>query len=366
MPFSRPTLQRLITRVAGDIEAELQNGGSRIRRSVEYTMARAMAGAAHGLHGHIRYVSEQIIPDSADDEFLVRWAEVFGVPRKPATNATFNVIATGTANSPIPVDTVVARVDGVTYLTTAAAAIPAVAPLEVAVEVRAEVEGAGGNVDGGSTLTLPTPVAGIDTEVTVEGTPGDLQGGGADIESISALRTRLLEEIQTPPSGGGPGDYVGEAKTVSGVTRAWELPQQLGPGTVLVIFVLDTFDEDNNFIATTLPSAPIVADVQTALDAFAPVIAMPTAQAPVEETLDPDIQLEPNTAAVQAAVTAQLNDLLLRRSAPSGELRLSEINEAISLATGETDHVLVSPVADVPIGATSVLTLGTPTFSAIP
>ncbi len=368
MPFSRPTLARLISRASGDIEAELQNGASRIRRSVEYTMARAVAGAAHGLHGHAEFISEQIIPDSAESEILGRWADIFGVSRRQATKALFNVTFTGTASSTIPLATQVQRADGVVFETTAASSIPAVAPFEVVVEVEAtdDFEGAQGNTDGGSTLSLVSPVAGVDPTVTAEGTSGTLVGSASDIETDDSLLSRLLDRVQTPPSGGGPGDWVEEAETVEGVTRAWELPLNSGPGTVDVIFVLDIFDTDGNFVQTNLPGAPKVAEVQAALDAFAPVIAIGTAAAAVEETLSPSIQLEPNTATVQAAVDAQLNDLLLRRSAPGGELKLSEINEAISLATGETDHVLVSPVADVPIGATAVLTLGTPVYAPIP
>ena len=302
MPFSRPTLQRLITRAAGDIEAELQNGGSRISRSVEHTLARALAGLAHGLHGHIEFVSEQIIPDTSEAEFLSRWAEIFGLKRKQATQALFDVLFTGTASSPIPVGTSVQRADGVTFITTAAVAIPVGMPFEITVQVQAEEEGVGGNTDGGSTVTLVSPVAGIDSEATVEGTPGELEGDAVDIESDDALLLRLLSFVQTPPSGGGPGDYVDEALEISGVTRAWELPKQFGPGTVGLIFVLDTFDVDGNFISTNLPAAPKIAEVQAAMDAFAPVTAVVTAAAPVEETLDPDIQLEPNTAEVQAAV----------------------------------------------------------------
>jgi uncharacterized phage protein gp47/JayE len=366
MPFSRPTLRRLITRVQSDIESFLENGASRIRRSVEWVLAKAMAGLAHGLHGHIQYVSQQIVPDTADDEFAVRWAAVWGVERNAATFATFDIMVTGEAEAELVAGTTLTNAAGVAYTTDDDATIPATLPFEVVVTVTAVAAGADGNAEVGATLSLASPVAGIDAEATVQGSDGDTVGGGADIESIAALKQRLLDRIQTPPSGGGPGDWVDWAKEVDGVTRAWELPNQLGPGTVVVLFVQDLFDSDGNFIDTQFPGGDAITEVQEYLESVAPVIAVPTALAPVELQLNPVIQLEPNTADVQTQVTIQLQDMLLRRASPGGTLLLSEIREAISIAIGETNHVVTSPSADVETDATELITLGTPVYSAIP
>ena len=48
-----------------------------------------------------------------------------------------------------------------------------------------------------------------------------------------------------------------------------------------------------------------------------------------------------------------------------GKIRLSQINEAISLADGETDHVLDFPTADVQPQTGGLVTLGTPIFSPL-
>lgn len=374
MPFSRPTLARLISRAQSDIEALLENGGSRVRRSVEYVMSRVMAGLAHGLHGHLDFIADQVVPDLADEDQVVRHASMWGLERTPATAATFPILVTGVAGSAIPIGSEWASPDGVTYENTEAFAIPAVAPLEVSVTVTATATtsdpengtGTDGNQEGGATISLTSPVVGIDADATVEGTAGELQGGAADLESVDALRQRLRDRVQTPPSGGGPGDYVDWAKTVSGVTRAWEIPLWSGAGTVLVLFVQDIIDEDGTFVSTVFPDAAAVAEVQTVIDGLAPVTAVPTVAAGVEQALDPTIQLSPNDATTQAQVEAQLNDLLLRRAVPGGTLLISEINEAISLAANEDDHVLVSPAANVTAGSTSVITLGTVTFADIP
>lgn len=373
MPFSTPTLGRLISRARGDIEATLQNGAVFIRRSFENAIAKAEAGLAHSLHGHLLYISEQVIIDTADDEYLVRWADIFlgENSRKDAIPSEFTILVTalvGAAGDDIPIGTRFTRADGVIFETQELFTLPLVAPYEVSVTVFAVDPGQDGNTIPGSNLTFESPIADVNSEAAVEGAGSDPIGGGADQETIDALRERLLDFIQTPPKGGALGDYESWAKdtpTVS-VTRAWELPLQLGPGTVLLLFVQDTFDADGNFLDTVFPGAGDVTAVDDYVSSKKPITAVLTTQAPVEQTLDPDIQLEPNTPEVQAEVTRQLQDLLLREVEPNSILPLSKLNEAISIAVGEEDHILVAPVSDVTIAATSILTLGTPSYSDIP
>ncbi len=93
-----------------------------------------------------------------------------------------------------------------------------------------------------------------------------------------------------------------------------------------------------------------------------------------------EIELDPNTTEVQDAVIAELNDLLAREAQVrdaidptqvgagvqfDGKIKLSQINEAISIAAGEDDHNLLSPIADVQPSTGGLVTLGTPVFSAL-
>lgn len=70
---------------------------------------------------------------------------------------------------------------------------------------------------------------------------------------------------------------------------------------------------------------------------------------------------------VKLAVQAELEDLLYRKGYPAGTMLVSQVREAISMATGETDHTLnsingITP-ANVSAGTAEVLTLGTITWS---
>lgn len=76
--------------------------------------------------------------------------------------------------------------------------------------------------------------------------------------------------------------------------------------------------------------------------------------APLNFTID----LTPDTPEVRAAVEASLAEMIKREAAPGGISLLNHMREAISTATGETDHVLVSPAADVPHTTAQMATMG--------
>ena len=76
MPLSRPTLTELVDRAKGDIKTEL-GLVTVIRRTFAYALAKAVAGLSHMLHGHLVYVSRQIFPDQAEQEYITRMAAIF-------------------------------------------------------------------------------------------------------------------------------------------------------------------------------------------------------------------------------------------------------------------------------------------------
>ena len=137
-------------------------------------------------------------------------------------------------------------------------------------------------------------------------------------------------------------------------------PGELGLGTVTVRFVRD----DDGTGSAIIPAAAEVVAVQAHIDALRPVTAQVTVVAPTAVPLNFQIQgLTPNNATVQAAVQAELQDLLLREAVPGGTILLSHIRAAISAAAGETDYVLLSPSANVTNTTGNMSTMGTITWS---
>jgi len=361
MPFTRPTLPELRDRTKGDLRTAT-GVKAIIRRSFLDVLAKAISGVTHTLHGHMVYISKQMFPDQAEDEFLERWGSIYSIGRKAATFAKLNVALTGTDGTNITAGTVYTRDDGLTYQVEAVAVV---ATGVASVVLICDTEGSTGNLDAGEIVSIQSPIAGLDNDGTVSSTDTE----GDDLESDDNYRARVVDRIQQPPSGGTANDYIQYATSVSGVTRAWVIPGGMGEGTVVVYVVED--DE-----VDILPDVATLAAVQAVLDESAPVTATTFAVSPIAKDLDLTIKIEPNTVAVQEAIKAEIKDLLAREaqvkggfeevgSQYDGIIEISKIQEAISIASGEEDHILVSPTEDVVPSQGGLVIEGTYTFQGI-
>ncbi len=417
MSFERPSLTELIARIQQDFISRLDLATALLRRAVVRVFARVVAGATHMLHGHLDFISRQILPNTSESEFLIRQGRLFGVDPIVPDFAVGSVIALGDDGTEIPEDTILIRTDdAVEYVVDTDAEIATVAdwtfPVAVTVGVLRKNFGnvyecvtAGTTEDAGigptgvdptaiidddsaqwrwvgagtaaailavtasvadedsnatylngdsqRTLSFQSPISGAETEAPIA-----YLGltGGADAELEEDYRTRVIERYRDPPMGGTSADYVAWAKLVSGVTRVWVTPEGLGPGTVLVRFVRDNDDD-------IFPDSGEVAAVQSVLDENAPAHATVTAFAPEADPQDFEISITPDTAAIRAAVEAELADLLYREGDPRGAtIYLSQMRTAIGTASQITDYTLSSPVADYTSATNKLPTMGTITW----
>lgn len=353
MAWTRPTLTELVARIEADLTVKFPATTANKRRMVLKAVARVMAGIAYGLHAFIFWVSKQIIPTTAELEFLKMWSAFWGVQWKPRAKAHGEINFTGTTGAVVEAGSLLQRPDGVEFTTDAELTLVANAGT---VAVTASVAAAEGNTLAGATLSLVSPVAGVASDATVGA--GSLSGG-ADDETEDRLLARLEQRVQNPPEGGADHDYERWALERPGVTRAWVYRAWLGAGTVGVTFVYDDRDD-------IIPTVQDVADMLAYIEAptRAPATADVVVFAPVPDPINPDIELSPDSTLIRAAVIAELKDFLYRDGKPGGTLRLSRIDEAISIATGEDHHTLTSPAADIVSAAGHMPVLGTPTWGA--
>lgn len=333
MPFLRPTLSTLISRVNNDIAGRMTGASNALSRSVIAVLAKVVAGATSGLYGYLAFLADQILPDTAVGEYLLRHAAYWGLRRKGGTAASGFAVAIGANGTAIDVGTVLVRVDGARFRSTAAVVIAA-GTADVPIE--AEIAGQEGNTAALAQLTFASPVAGVQATATVSAEA--LTGGSAD-EDYEALRARLLQRVRNPAQGGSQSDYERWALEVDDVTRAWVYPNYLGDGTVGVTFVTDGR-------ADIIPLEADVDAVQAHIDEVRPVTADVTVFAPIPDDVHIEIGVSPNTPEVKAAVEAELEDLFTRDAAPGGTIYISRLREAISIASGEHHHELVSPTDD--------------------
>lgn len=346
MSFTRPTLSEIIARGQNDIDARLPGADSRLRHSVLGVLATLHAGAASGLYGFISYLSRQILPDTAEAEWLERHSGNRGVVRKAATQATGPAVATGVNGSVIPAGTLLQRAGGLEYVTQAQATI---AGGSADLVLAAVDPGLAGVAVEGTRLTFISPVAGVAAEALVGA--GGLTGG-AEQESDDLLRERLLARIRQTPEGGAKHDYPNWALEVAEVTRAWPYPGWMGAGTVGVAFMMDGRDDP----------FPLEADVEAVMahiGAVAPVTAELIVFAPTPMPVDLEITgLMPGDSATRTAVETEISDLFSREAEPGGTVLISHVRASISQAAGESDHVLVNPVVNIVAGPGQLAVLG--------
>ena len=362
MPFKRPTLQDIDAQIQRDMDTRIQGAEGRLRRAVLTVLGRVYAGATHGLHGFQSHMAKQLFVQSAEDEFLLQHASLYNITRAPAAAAWGHVTLTGDTGSVIPTGTALQTDDGTQYTTTGSVTIAPSGTVDA--PVAAVKRGSGGNLTAGTQLLLLSPIAGVKSRAVAA---ADGINNGADDEDLEVLRARVRARIAQPPHGGAGFDYVTwmmDSKSHGlNVTRAWVYPREMGIGTITCRFMMDDDRPDG------LPTSKDTATMASFLDTVRPLTATevfvpaPIAQ-PVTFTIagfvtDHGADNKP----AQAAVTAELKDLIRRSAVPGGGLLLSHMREAISIASGEYDHRLISPAADVTTTTGYIITFGGITWS---
>lgn len=353
MPFQRPALREIIERIEQDVISRL-GSGTPARNALTRVLARANAGLAHGLYGYIDTKEKNFLPDTGDEAAVLRWANLLGVPRLSAVAAAGTVQATGSNGAVIPQGRVLQTTGGVQYTVDEDATVSAGVAL---VSVTAVERGAAGNVAAGQAMAFLSPIVGVVASTVVQA-PGIT--GGADLETIDALRVRVLDRMQRPSKGGALSDYVDWAKAAHpDVTRVWPSGQEISDNSVTVRIVTD--DASGGMI----PTEGVLSAVSDYIASRRPVTAEIYVVAPTPVDLDMTLAINPDTTAVREAITAELEDMIKREATPGGTILLSRIKEAISTAAGEADHALSVPSADVTHDTGEIAVLGTITWSAL-
>ncbi|WP_236207881.1 baseplate J/gp47 family protein [Pseudomonas tohonis] len=331
--FSRPALPALINRLRTDLLTRLGEADE-LRRSDAEVYARVLGEGINGLYGYLDWQARQYLPDLGDQESVERWGNMLGEWYAPAEAASGSVPVVGSVGASIPLSARWQSQSGLLYKPVASVVIDASPKL---VEIVCEQTGSAGNLAEGEPLTLISPIAGVQSQAVV---PVGGVAGGAEQEDIEGLRAKVLRRLSRPPQGGSRDDYESWALAAHpSVTRAWVYPLEQGPNTVVVRIVCDR-------LADPIPTPQVIAAVQAYIDARCPVTTAVFVLAPVAELIAFSIDLTPNTPEVRAQVQSQLADLLRREGEPGGTLLRSRMTEAISLAAGETNHVLAVPATD--------------------
>jgi uncharacterized phage protein gp47/JayE len=353
MAWSRPTFQTLRDRAQSDLTSALKAAGydadASLPRSLLKIMAVVNAAGWHVMYGVLEYLVRQILPDQADDAYLARHAAIRAVARKPATQATGVFRFTGDDGTAIGEDVTLVRADGAEYLTTQFGTISG-GVLDLAVEA----VDAGTDGNGATTLTLASPIAGADSQATLQSGLDD----GTDLETIEDWRARIIARIQFSPHAGATADYVAWAREVAGVIRAKAIPLARGAGTVDVYFL-----HSEGTGAVGIPTAPQIAEVQAHLDEVRPITADVLVRPPTTFDVDFTVaSITPDTGPIRTAVAAEW-DALFARKALSGETVYVSDYWAAALSASGVDAIDLTLPADTGTpGGAQVFIRGTVTW----
>ncbi|MEW6562705.1 MAG: baseplate J/gp47 family protein [Pseudomonadota bacterium] len=331
--FPTPDYSTLRTALLRDIANQLPDAATGSDSDFAIR-ANAVAAALEGLYQHQQWIARQILPDTADSDYLERWASLYGINKKPAVPASGTITFTASSAAVVPVGTEVKTVDGIAFVTTATGNVAANGALTLAAS--ALTGGVSGNLPAGTILTLSAAPIGINSSATI----ATNFTGGEDVESESALLSRLKFRLRNAPHGGNALDYLAWARAVPGVAEAYVLPLRRGVGTVDIVI---------EGIGNTAPSLQIISSVQAAINAVKPVAADCLVYGPTIIPVPVTAQLTLSNTTL-AAATASINSSLNAYFAtlnPGDAVIRNKIAAIISNTQGVVDFNLIAPAANV-------------------
>lgn len=331
MPWSTPLLSEVRSLVRDNIHAALPGSDAAAPNSVLRVMSDVQGALCHLTLQYIDWLSLQLLPDTAEQEWLDRHGQIWLVNadgtlgRKQATLASGTVTFTGLPLAVVPTATILLGSNNVSYETLDQITLDPNAPTPV--PVRAIDPGTQGNLDPGSIMSMQAPPPGIDNTVTVV-----TMDGGVDQETDDQLRARILKRIREPPMGGDKTDYEQWALAVPGVTRAWCFPNEMGIGTVTVRFMMDDLRASNGGFPTQVDIDAVTAYI----DQMRPVTVKDRwILGPIPQMVDVHIgNLNLDSDATRGAIEQSILNMLFQQAAPGQTIYAAWKSYAIMNAPG--------------------------------
>ncbi len=367
MPFKRKTLSELREQNEQFLRSELKEPGALLRFSNMRILADMDAGMSHMHYGYLDYIAKQTTPFTATGEWLAGWGALKRIFRKAPQRAQCqSVKATGISGTVIPKGSKLNRGDGYQYQTTAEATINAqgesiVSLIAILPDINKNPEGGGslGNSPSGTQLTLDISIVGISAEfLAIEPIVG-----GTDIEPEEAFRSRILEAYQNPSQGGNSADYIGWAKEVPGVTRAWVRRRLLGAGSVGVYIMCDANTNDGFPIGTDGPATKEVYQIHATgdqlrvadylYDLLQSVTALVWVCSPIAKKINFVFSgLSHIDQETKRKLEGAIDGFFYEKSNPADVniINPADIDRAIFAALGLVGYRLVSPSAEIELG----------------
>lgn len=270
-----PTLSQLYSGVLNDLETEYGINISLSQKVALRAIAAVQAGKLWLLYKLIGFVQKNIWPDTADPEASGGTLERFGRVRlgrnpRAAVAGQYRVLVTGTIGAVIPAQAVFKSDDTALHpgflfiLDNAHTLLTATADTMV---LRALTGGVEAKLAVGNTLTTVSPIANVDSVVTV--TVEEIQPLAA--ETLAAYRQAILDSFRLEAQGGAATDYRIWAADAQGVAKVYPYAKE-GETNANNIYVEATIADSTDGKGT--PSQAILDDVEDVVN-FDPDTSIP-------------------------------------------------------------------------------------------
>lgn len=228
----------------------------------------------------------------AEDDYLIARAAEYGIYQKPGVVASGMITVTGTVGSTLPAGSIVMTDANLQYATQSAVTLT---DTTATVDVHAVEAGAKYNVDAGAIVRYAKPYTGFSAVTNSK------ISGGADPETMDALRQRLLLRLQTPATSGNAYHYKQWALETPGIGAALVIPLWAGNGTVKVVVVGSDM---------TAPDLTTVGECAAHIEEVRPIGATVTVNAPSEQSISVTATVTIDSTTTLSSVKTQFADAL--------------------------------------------------------
>ncbi len=329
-----PTIAEIRDQIISDIEGKLGITVPWLPKAFIRVLAIALAGVLSLAYRFGLWCYKQIFAATADDEALILRGAQYGLSRSPAVRAKLTAQATGDDDTSIPAGTFwIGDDNGLVYQQEETVVISGGV---ATITVECLTAGDAGNLLIDDTLTIGSPLAGIDNTATVTGTTTT----GEDQESIESFRAQVMQREKNKPQGGAASDYVAWALEVAGIAEAYAFRPT--PGFVNVYPLTDDADPANR-----IPGGAKLTEVEDYLDDTVrrPLNATVSAVAFTELDFDVDIaDLVPNDATTKANIEAAITAYMYARRPQQYE---DEVNPTNVVSAGEITAIAIAAGAQI-------------------
>jgi uncharacterized phage protein gp47/JayE len=253
--------------------------------SEPWMLAQSLGLVVEGLERQAYDVSRQILPDTAQTEYLDRHGLVEGVAREDASTALVRVTITGTPGATVTYGTsTLQSTTGLRYTVSTAAdgtgtSVALSGGGSATIYARCQSPGTAGNLAIGAILTWSSTPASANPTATVESITTNSAVRAVDAESDALYAQRILARRRERPASGNRADWAAWAEAVDGVELAYVYPT-VPPASPFVAGTLGTLT------VCALGPAPGDSPIDTRIIGGVPLATLPAVSLYIEGVYD--------------------------------------------------------------------------------